>query len=302
MVGALCSFIDCVRRTRAGPDGFDEAKRIEILEEALGVLYLLRHHLPPQRLTWDLEWLSKDCIFNKEYEGFLVGYIESNIGQLPLQRQLLLPKLMHKLNDKTQQRARDSLHSTGYPSESPDNKIPSMEGTAIHSQVQILEALIEAEGKDITEDTKSMLQKIFTSSSNIFRLNKVIKTLDDYEVQRPGNEDLWDSIFEKAESHKSQLSHSSSGGFQGFQPILLSLSNQGKGDPKALDQVGQLLHGMPVHALSVEAVLQLRNNVVRHHPDRNDIAAALELRTIGMLYKFGQRRGVTTLSSNHAKI
>ena len=138
MVGVLCDFTDCVRRTRAGPDGFDEAKRIEILEEALGVLYPLRHDLPPQRLTWDLEWLSKDCIYNKEYEAFLVGYLQSNIGQLPLQHKLLLPKLMHKLDGESQQRARDSLHSTGYSSESSDNKIPSMEGTATHSQVKVL--------------------------------------------------------------------------------------------------------------------------------------------------------------------
>ena len=138
-----------------------------------------------------------------------------------------------------------------------------------------------------------MLQALFMNTGNIFTLKELVKTLDDYEVSRSGNEEVWDCIFEKAESHKSQVEDN-----DGFQKILLSLSNQGKDDARALEQVSQLLHGVSVNALTVEAVLQLRNNIVRHHPDRNDIQSALEMRAIGMLYKFGQHHGGTTLSSN----
>ena len=42
----------------------------------MGVTYLLREHIPPRRLTQDLERLSEDHIYNKEYKNFLVKYLE----------------------------------------------------------------------------------------------------------------------------------------------------------------------------------------------------------------------------------
>ena len=153
-VGVLCSFIDSARRARTGPDGFDEARRAEVLGEAMGVLYLLRHDLPPQRLTWDLEWLSKDGLHNQEYEDFLLEYLKSNIGKLPLQQQVLLPKLMHKLDSESQQRAKDSLLSLSHSSESSSSSTGSLAGIAARNQVKVLQSLVEAEGKNVSEATK----------------------------------------------------------------------------------------------------------------------------------------------------
>lgn len=69
-VHILSSYIDCVSRVGAG--SLQESKKVEIIEKAMGVTYLLRDHIPARRLTQDLERLSEDRIHNKEYTNFLI--------------------------------------------------------------------------------------------------------------------------------------------------------------------------------------------------------------------------------------
>ena len=68
-----------------------------------------------------------------------------------------------------------------------------------------MQSVVEAEGKNVSEATKSMLRALFMNTGNIFSLKELVETLDDYEVSRSGNEDLWDCIFEKAESQKAKM-------------------------------------------------------------------------------------------------
>lgn len=98
---------------------------------------------------------------------------------------------MQKLSTEAKKRARESYTDTS------DTNSGSLAGVTTRNRVKVLQSLVEAEGKNVTATTASLLRKLFADTGNIFSLKDLVKTLDEYEVSRSGNEHLWDCIFEK---------------------------------------------------------------------------------------------------------
>ena len=51
------------------------------------------------------------------------------------------------------------------------------------TQTKMIQSFIEAEGSDISENTRKMLLNLFSATTNVFGLVSIIKTMDDCNVK-----------------------------------------------------------------------------------------------------------------------
>ena len=102
----------------------------------------------------DLHHLSVGGIHNTGYRGFLVNFVQKNLSKLPIRQQLLLPKLLPYLDSDTQEKVREHLRGMGQHGGSMGNEESGAMGNKPGTQLQVLQAMVKADGPTLSNDTK----------------------------------------------------------------------------------------------------------------------------------------------------
>ena len=131
------------------------------------------------------------------------------------------------------------------------------------------------------------------SAHNISFLAYLVQSLVSNGVKYDQHQRLYDLIFQ----HTQSLKESQVLDRQPFEKIILSFSEIGD-----IEKVQHLLSDIDPEHISVQAVLDLRNNILDRYPDRTDIMDALEMRAVTMLHKFGSKDAKITLSNRQTQI
>ena len=120
----------------------------------------------------------------------------------------------------------------------------------MHGKLQLIKNLIKNERNQLSSGTQKTILDLVIYSRSIFEISSFICMLDQQQISREDNQEIWDAIFEKVQKEKSEDTDPLT-----FSRVVEAISNQGKDDPKSLQQVSELLKEMPENCLSVATVL-----------------------------------------------
>ena len=69
-----------------------------------------------------------------------------------------------------------------------------------------------------------------------------------------------------------------------------------------IDNLSKLLDGVENDRISLQSILNLRNEVLEHSPKSVEVLTALETRAVSMLHTFGKYKDVIVLKNGHESL